>query len=259
MLERLDTLGTAGAHVTRVVAALVEPTIHLVELAAGQDADGGLAEALEAGILEIAGDRIAFTHPLLRSAVSARSTPAQQRALHAHLSGLVVEREEQARHLALATPLPDRQVAAVVEAAAESVRARGATAAAVELADLAVRLTPPADVDDLRRRVLDSADMQCEAGDGRRAIAQLEQARKEAAAGPTAATVLVRLARVVEVVDGPGEAVDLYREALVEAQGDEALEAEIQLRLAGAVAETDDRRSGLAHAELAVETSLGCG
>ena len=99
--------------------------------------------------------------------------------------------------------------------------------------------------------------MQCEAGDGRRAIAQLEQARKEAAAGPTAATVLVRLARVVEVVDGPGEAVDLYREALVEAQGDEALEAEIQLRLAGAVAETDDRRSGLAHAELAVERASG--
>jgi hypothetical protein len=65
--------------------------------------------------------------------------------------------------------------------------------------------------------------------------------------------VLVRLARVVEVVDGPSEAVGLYREALVEAQGDEALEAEIQLRLAGTVAETDDRRSGLAHAELAVE------
>ena len=69
--------------------------------------------------------------------------------------------------------------------------------------------------------------------------------------------MLVRLARVVEVVDGPGEAVDLYREALVEAQGDEALEAEIQLRLAGAVAETDDRRSGLAHAELAVERASG--
>ena len=72
-------------------------------------------------------------------------------------------------------------------------------------------------------------------------------------------TVLVRLARTVEVVDGPREAVELYREALAEAQGDEALEAEIQLRLAGAVAETDDRRSGLAHAELAVESRVACG
>ena len=147
--------------------------------------DGGLAEALEAGILEIDGDRIAFTHPLLRSAVSARSTPAQRRSLHARLARLVPEREERARHLALATPLPSGEVAAVVEEAAESVRARGATAAAAELAELAVRLTPPEDVDDLRRRVLDCADRHREAGDGRRAIALLEQAREEAPAGPT--------------------------------------------------------------------------
>ena len=185
--------------------------------------------------------------------MSTRSTPRQRRALHARLARLVPGREQQARHLALATPLPDSEVAAVVEAAAESVRARGATAAAVELADLAVRLTPSADVDDLRRRVVDSADRQREAGDGRRAIAQLEEARKEAPPGPIAATVLLRLARVVEVVDGPREAVDLYREALIEAQGDDALEAEIELSLAGAVSETDDRMSGLRHAERAAQ------
>ena len=67
-------------------------------------------------VLEVTGNRIAFTHPLLRSAVATRSPPAQRRALHARLAAVVPRREEQARHLALATPQPNGEVAAVVEA-----------------------------------------------------------------------------------------------------------------------------------------------
>ena len=43
----------------------------------------------------------------------------------------------------------------------ESAHARGAAATAAELGELAVRLTPAADVDDVRRRVLDCADRLC--------------------------------------------------------------------------------------------------
>ena len=52
--------------------------------------------------------------------------------------------------------------------------ARGAAAAAAELAELAVRLTPAEDVEDMRRRILDCAERLREAGDGGRAIALLE-------------------------------------------------------------------------------------
>ena len=222
-------------------------------------AETGLGDAIEARILEVDGERLRFTHPLLRSAVWSRATPAQRRSLHARLAEVAPSTEERARHLALATVQPSREIAAVVEEAAESVHARGAAAAAAELAELAVRLTPADDVEDMRRRVLDCADRLREAGDGGRAIALLEQAREAAPPGPARAAVLAHLADTVADVVGPRKAVDLYREALAEAEGDPALEAEIHLGLASIVMVTDERHRGLAHAELAVEAASRAG
>ena len=253
--ERLDGLSAPALEVARAVAALADPTVATVEAAVGARFDAGLAEALKARILELDGERLRFTHPLLGSAVAARQTPSRRRSLHARLADIVPSAEERARHFALATAKPSGEVAAAVEEAAKNVRARGAAAAAAELAELAVRLTPPADVDDVRRRVLDCADRHREAGDGRRAIAQLEQAYKTAPRGAARAAVLAHLARTVSVVVGPGDAVDLLREALVEAEGDDALTAEIHLSLAGDVSETESRDRGLAHAELAVQAA----
>jgi DNA-binding CsgD family transcriptional regulator len=252
--ERLDRLGAPGIEVARIVASLADPTVRLVEAAAGRRAETGLADTLDASILEVEGQRLRFAHPLLRSAVVARSTPSQRRGVHARLAALVPEGEERARHLALATARPSREVAAVVEAAAESVYARGVAAAAAELLELAVRLTPPDDEADLRRRVLDCADRHCEAGDGRRAIALLEDACKTAPRGDPRATVLARLARTVDLVVDGREAVHLFREALAEAEGDDALVAAIHLGLVGVVAREDGNR-GLEHAELAVQAA----
>ncbi|MBA3365359.1 MAG: AAA family ATPase, partial [Actinobacteria bacterium] len=174
--ERVDGLSAAALEVARAVAALADPTVTLVESAVGSPTDAGLSETLAARIVELDGERLRFTHPLLGSAVAARQTPSRRRSLHARLADIVPSAEERAHHLALATPKPSGEVAAAVEQAAKNVRARGAAAAAAELAELAVRLTPPEDVEDVRRRVLDCADRHREAGDGRRAIAQLEQA-----------------------------------------------------------------------------------
>jgi DNA-binding CsgD family transcriptional regulator len=253
--ERLDRLVAAELEVTRVVAALATPTVRLVEKVVGPQAATGLAGALEARIITVEGDRLLFTHPLLGSAVSSRSTAVERRSLHARLATLVRGEEERARHLALATAEPNSDVAAVVENAAASVHARGAPAAAAELAELALRLTPQDDVDDALRRVLDCADRHRDAGDGRRAITLLEEARETAPAGLPRASVLLRLATTVSLVDGPRQAVDLYRKALAEAEGDHALTAEIHLRLADAISELEDRERGLAHAELAVSAA----
>jgi DNA-binding CsgD family transcriptional regulator len=257
--ERVDHLGAAGLDVAQVVAALANPTVGLVEAASGRRAAAGLADAIDARILEVDGDRVRFAHPLLRTAVSSRAKPAERRSLHARLAALVPGREERARHLALATAHPSREVAAVVEEAAENVRARGAAASAAELAELAVRLTPPEDLGDLRRRVLDCADRHHEAGDGGRAIALLEQARDAAPPGPARAEVVAHLASTVADLDDTRKAIDLYREALAEAQGDAALEAEIHRNLAGLVMVTEERHGGLTHAELAVEAASYAG
>ncbi len=257
--ERLDRLGARGLEAARVVAALADPTVRLAEAAAGRRAETGLDAAIEARILEVDGERLRFTHPLLRSAVWSSATPAQRRSLHARLAEVAPSTEERARHLALATLRPSREVASLLEEAADNVHARGAAAAAAELLELAVQLTPPEDVEDSQRRVLDCADRHRDAGDGRRAIALLEQACKTAARGAARGAVLVRLARTVEVVVGPRDAVGLYREALTEAEGDDTLEAEIHLRLAAIVIVTEDRNRGLEHAEMAVQAASRAG
>jgi DNA-binding CsgD family transcriptional regulator len=254
--ERVELLGPDGLEVARIVAALADPAVPLVEATAGSRAERGLGNAIEARILEIDEERLRFTHPLLRSAVWSRATPARRRSLHARLARVVPSTEERARHLALAAVEPSREIAAVVEAAAASAHARGAAAAAAELAELAVRLTPADDLEDVRRRVLDCADRLHEAGDGDRAIALLEQARDAAPRGSARAAVLVHLARTVAELGGRREAVNLNREALEEAEGDAALESEIQLNLAF-LGKSWNR--GLAHAELAVEAASRAG
>src|SRR6266545_2773697 len=164
---RVDELGAAALEVARAVAALAEPTVALVEAALGSAGlDAGFAEALNAGILELEGDRLRFTHPLLGAAVVARQPPVRRRTLHARLADVVPFAEERARHLALATTEPDVDVAAILEDAAATARWRGAPAAAAELAEQALRLTPATRRDDARRRLLTAADMHYHAGHG---------------------------------------------------------------------------------------------
>jgi DNA-binding CsgD family transcriptional regulator len=230
--ERLDGLSAPALEVVRVVAALAEPTVALVEAAAGRRADRGLADALEAGVLQLDGDRLRFTHPLLGSAVSAHSTPTERRSLHERLAELVPGGEERARHLALATAGPNSEAASALEEAAQTAHARGAPTVAAELAEQALRLTPAADLEELRRRALVAADRLRNAGDSRRAIALLEQARASAPPGPARAAVLMHLVQPTWDARGPRDALAICEEALAEAEGDDALVATIRLDLA---------------------------
>ena len=227
---RLDSLSAAALEVARVVAALADPTVAVVEAAVGADFESTVAEALDARILELDGERLRFTHPLLGSVVAAHQTPSRRRTLHARLAHVVPSAEERARHLALATASPDSGVAAIIDEVARTAYGRGAPAAAAELAEQALRLTPASSPDDVRRRVFIAADMHTRTGDTTRATALLEKARAAAAPGTERATVVAYLARIQA---SPQPAVALYREALLEAEGDDALRATIHLGLAG--------------------------
>jgi DNA-binding CsgD family transcriptional regulator len=249
---RLHGLGDAALDVARAVAALADPTVELIEAALGGSLHRGLAEALDARILELEGERVRFTHPLLGSAVSARQTPSHRRSLHARLAAVAPSSEERARHLALATANPDGNVAAILEQAAASALARGAPAAAAELAEEALRLTPAPNPGDTRRRLFIAADMHHHAGDAARAIALLDKARAAAAPGSERASVLTHLARVQP---GPQRAVALYREALSEAGSDDALQASIHLGLAALMRFTEGIEHGVVHGELAARAA----
>jgi DNA-binding CsgD family transcriptional regulator len=260
--ERLDGLSAPALDVVRAVAALAEPTVTLVEAAADRRNDRGLADALEAGVLQLDDDRLRFTHPLLGSAVSAHSTPTQRRSLHERLAELVPVAEERARHLALASAGPSREAASELEKAAQAAHVRGAPAAAADLAEHALRLTPAADVEELHRRALVAADRLRHAGDSRRAIALLEQTRASAPPGPARAAVLMHLVQPTWDAYGPREALDICREALAEAEGDDTIEATIRLDLADLMrgfVEGASSDRGLEHAELAVAAARRAG
>jgi DNA-binding CsgD family transcriptional regulator len=249
--ERLDGLTAPGGEVARVVAAVAEPTVILVEAAVGRRAETGVTDALESRILELDGERLRFTHPLLGSAIGSRSNPAQRRALHARLSVVVPDPEERTRHLALAAAGPDPAVAAALDEAAQRARARGAPAASAELAEHALRLTPPGDDEDVRRRRIDAADHVCAAGDNARAIVLLETALGGAPLGPARAAILRRLAAVHTEAVGPRGGVALYRDALAEAGDDHALAAGIELELADTLRFIDGWRAAEPHARAA--------
>ncbi|MER6943122.1 LuxR C-terminal-related transcriptional regulator [Nonomuraea sp. NPDC000554] len=106
-------------------------------------------EAVAAGLLDTdptTGDLV-FRHPLIRTTVVQLATPNQRRAAHAELAG--VHRhdvERRARHLAASIVDPDEEVAAALEAAADSATRRGGAVAAVAWLTRAAELSEtPAD------------------------------------------------------------------------------------------------------------------
>ncbi|WDM14242.1 AAA family ATPase [Streptomyces lavenduligriseus] len=101
-------------------------------------------EAAACGLLDIdplSGDFV-FRHPLVRSTVVQLATPNERRAAHAALARVHREDvERRATHLAAATVDPDEEVAAALEAAAESVIRRGGAMVAVSWLTRAAELS----------------------------------------------------------------------------------------------------------------------
>ncbi len=121
-----------------VAACLASPHTGLVDATAiGAAEDAGLV------IIETDG-RVRFTHPLLAAAVYESALPGRRRSVHRMLAGRLEEPEERARHLALGSAGPDLEIAGQLDEAAKLPQARGSPAAAAELVELALRLTPPA-------------------------------------------------------------------------------------------------------------------
>ncbi|MFE7401608.1 AAA family ATPase [Streptomyces sp. NPDC057557] len=115
-------------------------------------------EAVAAGLLEIdpvSGDFV-FRHPLVRSTVVQTATPNQRRAAHADLARVHRDDvERRATHLAAATVDPDEEVAAALEAAADSATRRGSAVAAVTWLTRAAELSE--NREDRSRRLGDAA------------------------------------------------------------------------------------------------------
>ena len=101
-------------------------------------------DLVRAGLLVIDGGRVRVSHPLLASAARRLSGLTDRHLLHRELAESAQDETARARHLALAATGPDARLASAIAAAAEGALRRGATHDAVDLAEHALGLTPPA-------------------------------------------------------------------------------------------------------------------
>lgn len=215
--DRLAALAAETRTALALAAAAAHPTVEIADA-------GALAPALAAQVIELDGNAIRFTHPLLASAAYAAASPDERRGLHRRLAELAEEDEERARHLALAADGPDATVAAALEHAAAGARARGAPAAAAGFFEQAARLTPADAPAEMRRRRIAAAFHHFESGDSPRAKRVLGELVEELPAGPERALALARLARVRSFEDILAAA-NLFLQAADEAGEDEVVRA----------------------------------
>jgi DNA-binding CsgD family transcriptional regulator len=136
------------------------------------DAEGisaeSITEAERAGLL-VRGRRLAFTHPLARSAIYHAVPPVDRRAAHRALAQATGDPDRRSWHLAAAAPGPDEQVAAALEEAANRALRRADVSAHAAALERAARLTPEEGI--RARRLL-------EAGLSAEAAGQLERAEQ---------------------------------------------------------------------------------
>lgn len=254
--HRLQKLPQSTQETLLIASALFEPTIELIGKAGG----GGLDEAIDQGVVEITGERVRFAHPLHASVLYSEATPERRRELHNHLIEVAPSAEERARHLALGSEEPSAEVAAELDQAASQAAARGAFEAAAEFCGHAARLTPSDQIDELRRRHLQSAEHCYVAGDLERAQALAEAILAESSEGPWRADVLVLLSDLVENLR---EGAELCRRAVKAARGDDRRLALANIRLGAAYArlgdqpaQLDAQSAALVHAELSGDSRL---
>jgi hypothetical protein len=206
-------------------ACAAAPTTELVARATDRDIESAvdLLEPAEAdGVIRIEGNRLLFAHPLLARGVYGGASPAQRRAMHRRLAGLIEEPELRARHLALAATTGDPETLRALDAAAEIARRRGAPAAAAELLDLAMGLGG-----DSPERRMRSAQHYFAAGDSLRAEVILEETIERMLPGPLRAEAF-RLLGHGRLFNGTSlEAADCFERALADVEDDVALRVRI--------------------------------
>ena len=254
LLERLEALPAGVRDVVAAAAALARPTESIL----GDSL--ALEQAAEAGIIELADGDVRFSHPLLASAAYTSIGAVERQRLHLRLAEAVGDPEERARHLALGAGKPSEDVASALDEAAHAAAARGAQEGAAELAELAVRLTPTTERDQLLRRKMDAAGYLLPAGDLARTAAILEGVAEEVPPGGARADALLLLASAQPSFD---RCLELAERALEEAHGDDTRVAKIECYIAelhsvqsALEPALEHARAGLAAAERSGDTSV---
>jgi DNA-binding CsgD family transcriptional regulator len=251
--RRLARLPEPTRNLLLAASALPRPTVGLLEaaLAPPEEVAAALDRALRAGVIDLEGEEVRFSHPLLASVCYSDASPGRRRWMHARLTEVVDDPEARARHLSLAVDGADLHVAQALEQAAAHAAARGAPLAAAEYWEAAARFTPSDRLDERGRHRKAAASARHRGGDLAGARVLLEDLVDEAREGPERAELLLLLARTRD--DDLAAAIALCNQALAEAGGDEALSSRIHGYLSLAISSASGFGAALVHARRALE------
>ncbi len=226
--QRFARLSPATRSTLLAAAALARP-VRSQLACLDEDVDSALDEAEAAGVIQLAGERVRFTHPLFASVHYESAPLAERRRTHTRLAAIVEDLEERARHLALATTAFDEDVARELDDAARSGAVRGAAQSAAELSDLAARLTPGGA--ERARRVLTAAEHHHQAGSPGLATDRAREALNSTAAADVRVRALALLGTVAADTESTDAAIALYRQGLREPGASRDLRADLHQKL----------------------------
>jgi DNA-binding CsgD family transcriptional regulator len=247
--DRIQRLPAKVADLLFTMSAVARPTEAALARIIGHDHElfVSLQAALDHRLVEFAGERIRFTHPLIGSVVYAEASPNRRRELHRRLAGIISDEDEQSRHLAAATAVPDEAVARRLDEAGRHADGRGAPDAAAAFFLQAAAITPPDNRKRMVRRSIAAADALIRAGETVRARGLLE-GLVDTPSEPLRARVLHRLAKVRFAEEGVQPAMQLLLDALASSRDDQVLRAALERDLVMVMLQAGNLRDAAAHA-----------
>jgi hypothetical protein len=210
--SRVSNLPAATRHL--LLLAALEGTGDVRILRTATSGEGGIddlapAERARLVHLDQATTRLAFRHPLTRSAVVELSTSDQRRRAHRVLAGQLADQpERRAWHLAEAAIEPDEGVAGLLEQVAHGIRRRGDAVGAIAALLRAAELSPGGS--DRSRRLAEAAYLGADVtGDLREVPRLLEAARR--ADPERAGSLAAAVAASSHLLNGDGDVDTAHR------------------------------------------------
>lgn len=228
---RLDALGQDARAVMLAASAMASPTVEGLRAALDEDVTAGLEAAELAGLVQIRGNRVTFSHPMFASLLYGLAPAPHRRAVHRRLAAVEPELQARARHLALGCVGPDETVAQTLENAAADAHRRGAVVVAADLLRLARSRTPSRATACSGRRVMLLADALFDSGDLSSARELLDEEIPGLAAGPSRARALMVRGTIAWYQQNGVAAVKLLESALDDAVNDRKLTGQLHSRL----------------------------
>ncbi len=184
--EQVDLLPPGASDVLLAAALVARPTPRRLAAALPDlDIRAELDVATKLHLAELRDGAIAFSHPLVRAAVIARTGRTRRRRFQIALAEKCDDADERVMLLVSSHEGTDAKLAAELDSAVERAASRGDLPVAITLARHAIELTPPDSTADAVERALRAANCAMSAGDN---YAPIEFADRAVALDPSVET-----------------------------------------------------------------------